>query len=222
MNNIVETIKKHRLENHLTQEELGKTLFVSKQAVSKWENGKTLPDIITIKKLAELLSIPHEEILGESIQQTKQYKKWIRILIPIVLISIIAMLFFAFDGVGFIQRRTQSGTAIVVLRENGIVVKAEDYEIIGPDNLKSGQNGYSFYIDYGEVKGSIITSTGKKIEFGFVNSNNWHNVQINISINNNSVSQAVVYKTDNDIIDVIETNATFDEKNKASVFREGM
>lgn len=222
MNNIGETIKKHRLENHLTQEELGKTLFVSKQAVSKWENGKTLPDINTIKKLAELLSIPHEEILGESIQQTKQYRKWIRILIPIVLISIIAMLFFAFDGVGFIQRRTQSGTAIVLLRENGVVVKAEDYEIIGLVKLKPGQNGYSFDIDYGEVKGSIITSNGKEIEFGFVNTNNWHNVQISININNDSASQSVIYKTDNDIIEVIETNNKFDEVNKTSVFQGGV
>ena len=222
MNNIGEMIKKYRLVNNLTQEELGKKMFITKQAVSKWETGKTLPDIITIKKLSEILSIPNEVFLGESVKQTKRYRIWVRILIPIVIISTITMLFFAFNGVGFIQRRMQSGTAIVILRENGIVVKAEDYEIIGADNLKSGQNGYSFDIDYGEVKGSIITSTGKKIEFGFVNSNNWHNVQINISINNNSVCQSVVYKTDNDIIDVIETNAAFDEKNIASVFREGM
>ena len=222
MNHIGEIIKKYRLMNDLTQEELGKPLFVSKQAVSKWENGKTLPDIITIKRLAELLSIPHEEILGESIQQTKQYRKWVRILVPIVLISIIAMLFFAFDGVGFIQRRTQSGTAIVLVRENGVVVKAKEYEIIGLVKLKPGQNGYSFDIDYGEVRGSILTSNGKEIEFGFVNTNNWHNVQINVNINHDSVSQSVIYKTDNDIIEVIETNNEFDERNKTSVFRGGV
>ena len=222
MNNIGEIIKKYRLMNNLTQEELGNKMYVTKQAVSKWENGRTLPDIITIKKLSEILLIPNEEILGESVKQTKQYRKWVRILIPIVLISMITMLFFAFDGVGFIQRRMQSGTAIVILHENGIVVNVENYEIIGLVNLKSGQNGYSFDIDYGEVKGSIITSDGREIEFGFINTNNWHNVQINININNASVFQSVVYKTDNDIINVVETDTKFDERNKASVFRNGV
>jgi transcriptional regulator with XRE-family HTH domain len=222
MNNIGEIIKKYRLMNNLTQEELGKKMYVTKQAVSKWENGNTLPDIITIKKLSESLSIPNEEILGESVKQTQHYRKWVRILIPIVLISIFVMLFFAFDGVGFIQRRTQSGTAMVLVRENGVVVKAKDYEIIGSVILKPGQNGYSFDIDYGEVRGSIITSNGKEIEFGFVNTNNWHNVQINININNDSVSQSVIYKTDSDIIEVIETNNKFDEFNKTSVFRGGV
>lgn len=222
MNNIGKIIKKYRLMNNLTQEELGNKMYVTKQAVSKWENGKTLPDIVTIKKLSEILSISNEEILGESVKQTKHYKKWVRILIPIVLISIIVMLFFVFDGVGFIQRRTQSGTAMVLLRENGVVVKAEDYKIIGPVKLKPGQNGYSFDIDYGEVKGSIITPKGKEIEFGFVNTNNWHNVQINININNDFVSQSVIYKTDDDIIKVIETNNKFDEVNKTSVFQDGV
>ena len=222
MNNIGEVIKKYRLLNNLTQEELGKKMYVTKQAVSKWETGKTLPDIITLKKLSEDLSIPNEEILGESVKQTKRYRKWVRILIPIVLVSIIIMLFFALDGVGIIQRRMQSGIAVVILNENGVVVKTEEYEIIGPTDLKSGQNGYSFDIEYGEVKGSIIMSNGKEIEFGFVNTNNWHNVQIHININNDSVSQSVIYKTDSNLIEIIESNTKFDEKNKASVFRGGV
>ena len=222
MNNIGAVIKKYRLMNDLTQEELGKRMHVTKQAVSKWESGKTLPDIITIQKLSAILSVPNEEILGESVKQTKHYRKWVSILVPIVLISLIVMLFFAFDGFKAIRRRMQSGTAIVVLHENGAVVKAEDYQIIGPADLKPGLSGYSFDIDYGEVKGSIITLDGKEIEFGFINTNNWHNVQINISIDNDSVSQSVIYKTDGNIIDVIESDSRFDEKNIASVFRDGV
>ena len=65
-------------------------------------------------------------------------------------------------------------------------------------------------------------SNGKEIEFGFVNTNNWHNVQIHININNDSVSQAVIYKTDGNLIEIIESNTKFDEKNKASVFQGGV
>ena len=55
-----------------------------------------------------------------------------------------------------------------------------------------------------------------------MNTNNWHNVQISININNDSASQSVIYKTDNDIIEVIETNNKFDEVNKTSVFQGGV
>lgn len=42
MKSIGEIIKEHRTRKNLTQEELGKLVFVSKQAVSKWETGGSL------------------------------------------------------------------------------------------------------------------------------------------------------------------------------------
>ncbi len=64
MGNMASLVKKYRKNNGLTQVELGKKLFVTKQAVSKWENDKTLPDLETIKKIAKVLNIPSDEILG--------------------------------------------------------------------------------------------------------------------------------------------------------------
>ena len=40
-----EQIKKYRKENNLTQEQFASKLFVSKQAVSKWETDRSYPDI---------------------------------------------------------------------------------------------------------------------------------------------------------------------------------
>ena len=44
-----------RREKGITQQELANQLFVTKQAVSRWEHGKRMPDIETIVRLAEVL-----------------------------------------------------------------------------------------------------------------------------------------------------------------------
>lgn len=225
MQSIGEVIKKYRLKCNKTQEEVGNELFVTKQAVSKWENGKTLPDIQTIRKLVDYLGIPHDEILGETIGQTRKYRSVIKILIPILAASLLLMLFFAFDGIGVIQRRFQSGVCLVVVYENGTVLDEGNYQVTGLKSVKPGKNGYSFEIDYGEVKGTIVTSDNEEIEFGFVNTNDWHNAQISIRIESvlgeKHVFQTVIYKSDNDIINIIENEAIM-VNNKASVFKSGI
>ena len=44
-------IKKIRLDNNLTQKEFADKYNVTYQAVSKWENGKNMPDTLLIKKM---------------------------------------------------------------------------------------------------------------------------------------------------------------------------
>ena len=50
-------ISKLRKQNGLTQEQLGKKLNVSYQAVSKWENNLSEPDLATIEKITEIFGI---------------------------------------------------------------------------------------------------------------------------------------------------------------------
>lgn len=52
-----EIISKLRKQHGLTQEQLGKKLNVSYQAVSKWENNLSEPDLETIEKIAEVFGI---------------------------------------------------------------------------------------------------------------------------------------------------------------------
>ena len=54
-------ISKLRKEHGLTQQQLGKQLNVSYQAVSKWENNLSEPDLETIEKLTELFGISMAE-----------------------------------------------------------------------------------------------------------------------------------------------------------------
>ena len=53
-----------RKEKGLTQEQLAERLNVSPQAVSKWENDVSCPDISIIPQLAEVLGISTDELLG--------------------------------------------------------------------------------------------------------------------------------------------------------------
>jgi transcriptional regulator with XRE-family HTH domain len=54
---IGEQIARGRKEKNLTQEDLAFELDVPPQAVSKWETGKSLPDVYTLVKLAEIFGV---------------------------------------------------------------------------------------------------------------------------------------------------------------------
>ena len=52
-----------RKEKGLTQEELAQHVGISPQAVSKWENDQTCPDISALPKLARLFDVTVDELL---------------------------------------------------------------------------------------------------------------------------------------------------------------
>ena len=53
-----------RREKGLTQDELSQMMEVSAQAVSKWENDQTCPDIASLPKLAKILGVTVDELLS--------------------------------------------------------------------------------------------------------------------------------------------------------------
>lgn len=57
-------IVSHRKRLGLTQDALAELLGVTAQAVSKWENDQSCPDIATLPKLAEIFGISTDELLG--------------------------------------------------------------------------------------------------------------------------------------------------------------
>ena len=60
-----EVIKKHRMECQMTQEFVAESLGVSRQAVSKWEDGSSDPSTTNLIALANLFDITPEEMLKE-------------------------------------------------------------------------------------------------------------------------------------------------------------
>lgn len=58
-----ETLKELRTEKNMTQEFVAESLGVSRQAVSKWENGSSEPSTSNLIAIAKLYEIPPEELL---------------------------------------------------------------------------------------------------------------------------------------------------------------
>ena len=84
--NTGEIIKKLRKQHHLTQKEFADKLGVTYQAVSKWENGKNMPDITLLKEISNIFNIDIEELLtGKKVIENKKRKKN-RVIIYILII----------------------------------------------------------------------------------------------------------------------------------------
>lgn len=60
-----EKIKKARIESGLTQEQLAGKMMVSRQAITKWESDKGIPDVSNLKLLAQLLSVSVDYLLDD-------------------------------------------------------------------------------------------------------------------------------------------------------------
>ena len=60
-----EVLKQHRTECKMTQEFVAEALGVSRQAVSKWENGTSDPSTTNLMAIAKLFGVSTEELLKE-------------------------------------------------------------------------------------------------------------------------------------------------------------
>lgn len=83
-------IKNYRKEHNLTQTEFANQLYVSKQAVSKWENEQGLPDTSLYPVLSEILGVSIDELMGKD--KPKKYRKIKFILIPLMFFSILLVI----------------------------------------------------------------------------------------------------------------------------------
>ncbi|MCL2755507.1 MAG: helix-turn-helix domain-containing protein [Firmicutes bacterium] len=59
--NKIQTIRK---KNGLTQKEFAEKLFVTRQAVTRWESGETTPTIDTLKKMVDIFKVDTCDLLG--------------------------------------------------------------------------------------------------------------------------------------------------------------
>jgi len=77
MAQIAKNIKKQRVSSGMTQEELAKRLYVTRQTISNYENGKSNPVIETLRQMAQVLDTDMELFLyGE--QKPKDKKEIIK------------------------------------------------------------------------------------------------------------------------------------------------
>jgi len=62
--NTKDVILELRNKNNMSQDELAEKVFVTRQAVSRWENGETVPNTETLKLLSKLFGVSINTLLG--------------------------------------------------------------------------------------------------------------------------------------------------------------
>jgi len=92
-----EFIKQIRKKNNLTKKQLADKYNVTYQTVSKWENGKNIPDISLLKEMSKDFNTNIEDILDGNINnnnnnKNKNYKNIL--LLVLIIIILIPILFF--------------------------------------------------------------------------------------------------------------------------------
>ena len=86
-------IKEIRTKNKLTQREFADKFGVTYQAVSKWENGKNLPDINILKDICREYSVSLDEVLDGNKNKKNNKTKIILVSIVIIIITLISIFF---------------------------------------------------------------------------------------------------------------------------------
>lgn len=79
--NISEQIKANRKRISASQEELAERVYVSRQTISSWENGKSYPDLQSLLLLSEIFSLSLDELIKGDVEEmneklTSEYMKW--------------------------------------------------------------------------------------------------------------------------------------------------
>ena len=65
-------IKKYRTELNLSQEELAEKVYVTRQTISNWENGKSYPDIHSLLLLSSLFNVSLDQLIKGDVETMKE------------------------------------------------------------------------------------------------------------------------------------------------------
>lgn len=159
--------------------------------------------------------------------KTKKRKIIIVVILVVIILSVLlSILFIGAVGPENIRHYSQSGVAYLTVFVNGTLQPANEYSIVSDLPSLNSQNGYKINSDYGEIRGIIKLKDKTEIEYGFFNTNNWHNIQIRLDIEYNgeklTIRQVVTYFTIGVVLDVLVTESSGIKGNKISVYRNGI
>jgi transcriptional regulator with XRE-family HTH domain len=103
-----EKLKTFRNSCGLTQADIAEQLHISRQAISKWENGLNEPDIMSIIQLCDILEVSLDELLRDDLllvqklaQKERSFKK---LIVAIAILGLVIILLLCMVSFDLIQR----------------------------------------------------------------------------------------------------------------------
>lgn len=141
-------IWKLRKNRGLTQQDIADMLYVSNRTVSKWETDKSVPDIATIKKLAEIYEVSIDVLLSDVPTEVGKPKvalktKFNKIVNSIFkkkikylrMILIVLLLTFVIANINFVEVYSIKNGDVPITVENGYFIKSKIKNILALDDI---------------------------------------------------------------------------------------
>lgn len=165
-------IKKLRKDNNLTQKDLADKYGVTYQAVSKWENGKNIPDMILLKKMSKDFNVSLDDILEGNYKHKKNNKLIIYILFFIIIISLLLIILYNKNNNDF-EFKTLSTTCndftitgSLSYNDKKSAIYISNIEYCGGDNLELYKNiECTLYEKNNDTEKKIATNNYNKLEY---------------------------------------------------------
>lgn len=167
-------IKELRKKSNLTQAEFANKYGVTYQAVSKWENGKNLPDMVLIKQMSKDFKIDIEDFLNGEVKEKKNLKNVIVVLAMIFVVVVISFLILTMSKNNNFEFKTISS-------DN------EQFSISG--SLTYNENKSAIYISNIKYLGEEANAEYKSVECSLYENDG--NIDVKIT-SCNSLDQEVV------------------------------
>lgn len=123
--NFAKNVRELRISRKLNQVQLGEKLSYSSKAISKWENGDVMPDVVTLKMIADFFSIKVDDLISNKHVVFKSHKKrnhtlvtissaLLAFLVAAIVFLILSSVHFEKSWLSFIVAIPVSGIVLVV------------------------------------------------------------------------------------------------------------
>ena len=202
-------IKEIRQKNNLTQKDFADKYNVTYQAVSKWENGKNLPDVTLLRQISKDFNVNMEDLLDGNITKNKKIKK--------IVLYILIIAFMIVSSILIVHLTNKETFEL-----KNISSKCEDFEVYGSlayDNNKTsiniskisycGKNGQKEYEKLSCTLYEVQNDIKKEVSVCDTKQNtNLSNFLNEAKININNYEQVCKQYTDNSLY--LEINAEND------------
>ncbi len=220
-----EKIKKIRIDNNLTQQEFADKFFVTRQAVSRWEQDKSIPNIDVLDLIAKKFNVSIDYLISEndiedekeiveedktlltSSDDDKKYNLPMKITFFSILSAIVLMIVFVFTYYTIDALNVESYALYVapkMVSEEEVKNSTTNRLTLGGSYYLSSAEGSWYIYSRHEIKGDI------KVEFiGEIFSTNdkfYNDIMISKKIYINNVETIFNYYRVPDIVEIISFN----------------
>ena len=173
MEKIKNKIRELRISKKLTQQELADELHVTKQAISKWEKGKSVPDITSIELISSFFGVSTDYLINDSIEATKTETTTVISSdhinkLNVVLISALALMFAVVVALSISLGVLLNG---VLLNNKSDTVEVNGFEItyLSDETFHIDKNNKTITLKFNIYNSTDYTKTCKKENFALDN-----------------------------------------------------